>query len=98
MSKHNEFRTSSWVRRVSWQLAGVLAASVVLGFAFNASSPVGVRFNESDTTSLAATTAPTRPTLQLPSTPPGATITNRVVIPPPSPPLPVEKPAHRLRL
>ena len=92
MSNHNELRTPSWIRRVTWQLAGVLAASVVLGFAFNASSPVGVRLNETDTASLTTTPAPTSQTLQLPKAPPGATVTNRMVTLPPSPPLPVENP------
>lgn len=96
MSNQTKLRRSSWVRQVSWQLAGVLAASVVLGFAFNASSPLGVRFTGTETASLTSTTMPAGQTLQLPAAPSVAMVTNRMRVQPQSPPLPVERPAVKL--
>lgn len=66
-------------RRIVWQLVGVLGASVVLGFAFNASSPVGIRFNKGNSESLDSTALTT-----LSSAPPANQLTNSPPIPQPS--------------
>lgn len=77
----------SIARRIVWQLAGLLGASVVLGFAFNASSPVGVRFSELSSESEISPTAVTNQV----SISPAIVPTNRTAL---LPPLltPVEKP------
>jgi len=36
----------AFLRRLGWQLAGVIGLSALLGFSFNAANPVGVRFEE----------------------------------------------------
>lgn len=78
-------------RRMVWQLAGVLGASVVLGFAFNASSPVGVRFRETKPVSLSTATAATNQPAPAPAPAVVAAVTNRVVVRPPSPPPPIQQ-------
>ena len=90
-------RTDSRTRRVICQLVGLLGASVVLGFAFNSSSPVGIRFNEADSDSLSSTglktessPAPAVPTnrvanLPLPLHPAERSVKQIVVPPPPTP-------------
>ena len=76
----------SRARRMVWQLVGLLGASVVLGFAFNSSNPVGIRFNEADseTTSTRLTTEAPAPTVAAP--------TNRLASLPPLPQPPAENP------
>jgi rhodanese-related sulfurtransferase len=71
-------------RRIVWQLLAIVGVSSVLGFAFNASSPVGVRF-ASDVSTTTLTHPVSVPSVVVP--------TNQVALLPPSPPQPVEKPA-----
>lgn len=79
-------RPDSRIRRMVWQLAGLLGASVVLGFAFNSSSPVGIRFNDANADSLSSTE------LKIESSPASTAATNRLVTLP-QPPPPAVQPA-----
>jgi len=81
-------RPDSRTRRMVWQLVGLLGASVVLGFAFNSSSPVGIRFNEVASESLSSTDLKTEP-------PPAPAPTNRAAMLPP-PPQPTEQPVTHI--
>jgi rhodanese-related sulfurtransferase len=88
-----------------WQLLGLLGASVVLGFAFNASSPLGIRFEEpgSDSAAVTATELRTEASLarQSPApTPPAQNPAARQTpVLPPLPPAPTaEKPVATRQL
>lgn len=67
------------VGRVGWRLAAVLGASVVLGFAFNSSSPLGIRFETESEPALTATPAPS-PLPAAPPPPTVAAVTSRVEV------------------
>jgi rhodanese-related sulfurtransferase len=73
-------RPDSRMRRMIWQLAGLLGASVVLGFAFNLSSPLGIQFNDANSNPLRSTEVKTE-----------ASPTSTVMLPPA--PQPTENPA-----
>ena len=78
-------------RRMAWQLVGLLGASVVLGFAFNSSSPLGIRFNVASSelassTELKTEPAPTNRTATLPPPQPSRQPAKQITVAPP--PLP----------
>jgi rhodanese-related sulfurtransferase len=78
----------SVARRVVWQLVAVFGASIVLGFAFNASSPVGVRLSDASSEPGAATTTLTN----LVSVSSVAVPANHLALLPPTPPPPIAPP------
>lgn len=83
-------RPDSRTRRMVWQLVGLLGASVVLGFAFNSSNPVGIRFNDAISESPASTE------LEAEGSPPSAAPTNRLAKVIVSPPPPIQTPPKRV--
>ena len=76
----------SQTRRMVWQLVGLLGASVVLGFAFNSSSPVGIRFNDASPDLSNSTELKTEPSAVIAPT-------NRLALSPPPPTQPLENAA-----
>jgi len=80
-------RPHSRSRQIIWQLASLLAASVVLGFAFNSSSPVGIRFNDATSDSLSSSELKTEPV--------PVARTNQLAMLTPTPPSSAENPRVR---
>src|SRR5262245_25589500 len=82
-------RLESRMRWMVWQLVGLLGASVVLGFAFISSNPLGLRFDDSQAAAPNSTELKTEPS------PTPAAPTHRVVTLP-RPPQPVEQPVKQI--
>ena len=90
-------RSDSRMRRMIWQLVGLLSASVVLGFAFNLSSPVGIQFNDANSASLSSIEVRTEPSPASPTVLPPLSqsaenpAVKQIVVSPPQPAPTVEK-------